>query len=193
MVGYISRAFSTQNVDNRTLYILQFSLTVLAPVLVAGFCYILFGRIVFLVVPRECRTLKLIWVPPRLVTPVFVFFDIIALLLQLGGAVILSSTQATDSDFRKKIKHGKTLAEAGVGVQLAAFGFFSIIASRFNFTSKRFQKSTDEQFFEDENNRSLQMDTVPKLKDWPAILRVVNIVSGLILVNHSFAPFSFLC
>ncbi|OKL64584.1 hypothetical protein UA08_00586 [Talaromyces atroroseus] len=191
MVGYLSRTLSTLNVDNRTLYVLQVSLTVLAPVLIAGFCYILFGRIIFLVVPRELRTLRLIWVPPRFVTPIFVFFDIVALLLQLSGAVIISSIQATDPDFQEKIHHGKTLAEAGVGVQLAAFGLFSVIAVRFNFTSKRFEKSTHEQFPEDDNDRSLQMDTVPKLKDWPAILRVVNIVSGLILIRTIYRMIQF--
>lgn len=185
-VGYIARAISTQNVDKRSIYVLQFSLTVLAPVLVAGFCYILFGRITFFVVPRESRSLKLLWVHPRLVTPLFVSFDVIALLLQLAGAVMISSTQATDSNARQKINHGKAIAQTGVVVQLVAFGFFSIIAIRFNFTSERFKKLTaQEQLFPaDGNDRSLQLDTVPrKLKDWPAILRVVNIVSGLILVS----------
>ncbi|KAH8698587.1 RTA1 like protein [Talaromyces proteolyticus] len=190
-VGYIGRSISTQNVTNQSIYVLQFALTVLAPVLVAAFCYIIFGRIVFLAVPRGSRTLKLIWVPPRFVTPIFVFFDIIALLLQLAGAVIISGTQATDKDAQKKINNGKGIAQAGVVVQLAAFGLFSIIAVRFNFTSKRFKKSAHEQFPDEENDRTLQMDTAPKQKHWPAILRVVNLVSGLILIRTIYRMIEF--
>lgn len=34
------------------------------------------GRIVFHVVPKEARTTRLLWIPPRLVTPIFVACDI---------------------------------------------------------------------------------------------------------------------
>lgn len=74
--GYIVRSISTQHVDSRTLYIVQFCLIVLAPVLMAAILYVAFGRIIFHVVPRQARTTKLLWVPPRFVTPIFVVCDI---------------------------------------------------------------------------------------------------------------------
>jgi hypothetical protein len=40
--GYIVRCISTQNVYNKDLYIIQFTLVVLAPVLMAAACYIVF-------------------------------------------------------------------------------------------------------------------------------------------------------
>jgi hypothetical protein len=43
-MGYIVRSISTQNVTNKSLYIAQFSLIVLSPVLMAAACYVIFVR-----------------------------------------------------------------------------------------------------------------------------------------------------
>lgn len=182
-VGYIGRSLSIKNVDNQSLFVLQFALIVLSPVMVAAFCYIMFGRITFLVVPKESRTTKLIWVPPRFVTPIFVVCDAIALLLQLAGAVMISSTQATSSDAKAKLDRGKAIAQTGVIVQLVGFGLFTIVAIRFNFTSKRFSKPNHQQIDDGHNNALRIEDSNHQFKDWRAILRVVNLVSGLILVR----------
>jgi hypothetical protein len=40
--GYITRVISAKNVDNKDPYIIQFTLVVLAPVLMAAACYIVF-------------------------------------------------------------------------------------------------------------------------------------------------------
>jgi len=40
--GYIVRSISTQHIYNKNLYVTQFSLIVLAPVLMAAACYIVF-------------------------------------------------------------------------------------------------------------------------------------------------------
>ena len=40
--GYITRCISAKNVDNKDLYIIQYTLVVLAPVLMAAACYIVF-------------------------------------------------------------------------------------------------------------------------------------------------------
>jgi hypothetical protein len=184
-VGYIARCISTQNQQNQSIYVLQFSLTVLAPLLVAAFCYILFGRLTYLVIPRESRTWKVIWVPPRFVTPIFVFFDILALFLQLIGAVMLSSTDATDANAQEKINRGKDIALIGTIVQLAAFGLFTFVAVRFNFTSKRFEKSVYQEYENNSNTadeHTLQMERRPRNTNWRALLRVVNIATVLILV-----------
>lgn len=178
-VGYIGRCISTQNVTEKPVYVLQFSLIILAPVLMAACCYILFSRILFLVVPKESRTFKLCWVPPRFITPIFVGFDIVALLLQLSGAVMISSTSPGDS--HDKLDKGKAIAQAGVIIQLLAFGLFSIAAVRFNFTSKRFSKQLNERF-ELVGEKEYSINGIVKNKHWPALLRVVNLTTLLILV-----------
>ncbi|KAF3394379.1 Protein RTA1 [Penicillium rolfsii] len=184
-VGYIGRCISTQNVTEKSVYVLQFALIILAPVLMAACCYVLFSRILFLIVPRQERTFRLCWVPPRFITPLFVGFDVVALFLQLIGAVMISSVDATETDAASKLNRGKHIAQAGVIVQLAAFGLFSVAAVRFNFTSKRFTKSTQERYemFGDED---YIIDGVVKKKNWPALLRVVNLTTLLILVRSIY-------
>jgi hypothetical protein len=74
--GYVVRSISTQHVDGKTIYVVQFCLIVLAPVLMAAVLYVAFGRIVCQVVPKEARNTRLLWIPPRFVTPIFVICDI---------------------------------------------------------------------------------------------------------------------
>ncbi|KAJ5784971.1 RTA1 like protein-domain-containing protein [Penicillium pulvis] len=184
-VGYIGRCISTQNVSARSVYVLQFALIILAPVLMAACCYILFSRILFLVVPHDARTFQLCWVPPRWITPIFVGFDIVALMLQLVGAVMISSVSTTDTDAASKIDKGKSIAQAGVIIQLAAFGLFSVAAVRFNFTSKEFSKGLDERY-EHVDEKNYSIGGIVKNKHWPALLRVVNLTTLLILVRSIY-------
>jgi hypothetical protein len=148
----------------------------------AACCYILFSRILILIVPQDARTLRLCWVPPRWITPIFVGFDIIALLLQLIGAVMISSVDSTDLDAQDKLDRGKHIAMAGVIIQLAAFGLFAVAAVRFNFTSKRFAKSLSDRY-EDFGEKEYIIDGIAKNKHWPTLLRVVNFTTILILVS----------
>jgi hypothetical protein len=62
-VGYGARISSAADVTQRTVYIVQYVLVILAPVLMAGIVYLVFGRIVFQVIPAEARTFGLLWVP----------------------------------------------------------------------------------------------------------------------------------
>jgi hypothetical protein len=64
-VGFGARIESAHDTTNRNAYIVQFLLIILAPVFMAGVIYVVFGRIVFHVVPTESRTTKLLWVPRR--------------------------------------------------------------------------------------------------------------------------------
>jgi len=64
-VGYGVRIASARNVSERTTYIAQFCLIVLAPVFMAGVIYVVFGRLVFHVVPPHARTIRCLWVPGR--------------------------------------------------------------------------------------------------------------------------------
>lgn len=189
VTGYIFRAISSQNLDNQILYIVQFVLVVLAPVIMAGACYVVFGRIVFHVVPKEARTLRLLWISPRWLTPIFVVFDIIALIVQLLGAIKLTAinTSSSPATINKDAASGKKIAMTGVALQLICFGLFTIIAIRFNFTARRFQSAdlltSGEKFVKVEGNEKKVI-----IKDWRALLRVVNLACGCILVCP-FKPF----
>ncbi|CAG8896947.1 unnamed protein product [Penicillium egyptiacum] len=184
-IGYIGRCASVQNTSERPVYVLQFSLVILAPVLMAACCYIIFSRILFLIVPQEALTFRLCWIPPRFITRIFVGCDIVALLLQLIGAVMISSVDAADKDAKNKLNMWKHVAQAGVIIQLVAFGLFAVAAVRFDFTSKRFTGSLSERY-ENVGEKEYIIDGVVKDNNWPALLRVVNLTTILILVRSVY-------
>jgi hypothetical protein len=109
-------------------------------------------------------------------------FDVVALFLQLIGAIMISSVGPSDPNAASKLNRGKHIAQAGVIVQLAAFGLFSVAAVRFNFTSKKFTKTIHERY-EMFGEEDYIIDGVAKKKHWPALLRVVNLTTLLILVS----------
>jgi hypothetical protein len=109
-------------------------------------------------------------------------FDIVALLLQLGGAVLVTSADDASSDSKGKFDTGRNIALIGVIVQLIAFGLFSIAAFRFNFTSKRFAKPVGEQF-EMLESLGARPGGPGKSANWNALLRVVNFSTLMILVS----------
>ncbi|CEL02901.1 hypothetical protein ASPCAL04064 [Aspergillus calidoustus] len=189
-VGYIARCISTRDVSARTVYVLQFALLILAPVLMAGALYVLFGRIIFLVVPKEQRTFKICWVPPRWVTPIFVGFDIFALFLQLVGAVMITSGNGSSQDDIDTFNRGRNLALAGVIVQIVAFGIFTIAAVRFNFTSKRFASGAPEPLY-GADEFAMAVQDKPRKANWPVLLRVVNISTAMILIRSIFRMVEF--
>ncbi|KKK16093.1 hypothetical protein P175DRAFT_0426608 [Aspergillus ochraceoroseus IBT 24754] len=185
VVGYITRCLSTWNVTEKSIYVLQFALLVLAPVLMAGVCYVLFGRILFLAVPKEHRTLRVCWVPPRFVTQVFVGFDILALLLQLAGVVFITSGNGESKDAIDQFNRGRDLAIGGVALQLVAFGIFTVAAIRFNFTSKKFIQSAPEQL-EAQTDLAFSVENKPTEASWPSLLRVVNLTTLMILIRSVY-------
>ncbi|KAK9234156.1 RTA1 like protein-domain-containing protein [Lipomyces kononenkoae] len=184
-LGYIARSLSSENPEKRGLFIGQFCLIVLAPVLMAAACYIIFGRLVYRVVLAESRTMKVLWVPPGLITPIFVMCDIVALLLQLGGAVVVSGTQPTDNNAQKKINTGKDIALAGLAIQIACFGFFSVVALRFNIISKQFDTEY-EKLTEDEKYITVNETGRKIRKNWRPLLRVINVACILILIRSVY-------
>ena len=120
----------------------------------------------------------------------------VALLLQLGGALIITSVDAKDSQAQSKYNKGRIIAQIGVVIQLAGFGLFSILAVRFNFTSKRFIADFDERMRLASSDGSpalgkrndqeyFVVEDVPRplKKNWQTILLVTNISSAAILVS----------
>lgn len=107
----------------------------------------------------------------------------VALLLQLGGALLITSTSITTPNAASKLKTGKNIAITGVVVQMACFGLFTIIAVRFNFTSKRFREDFNKRVSNLDGKYSL-IDGTHKLKrNWEALLRCVNLACILITVS----------
>jgi len=193
VVGYAVRAISAGSPAERTPYIIQFMLTVLAPVFMAGIIYVVFGRIVFHVVPASARSTKLLWLPPRWLTPIFVGVDIFALLLQLVGAVMIAGTQAADANAAQKLRTGKNVALSGVTAQISAFGLFSILAARFHFTSRRFKAELERRFRAVPGNKLVTLEGGARKfrPNWQGLLWVVNASCALILIRSLYREVEF--
>ncbi|TGO42721.1 hypothetical protein BHYA_0006g01240 [Botrytis hyacinthi] len=196
--GCIIRAISSKRVTEKSIYVAQTALIVLSPVLMAAACYIIFGRIIYHVVPKKARTTRLLWIPPRFVTPIFVICDILALLLQLIGVVRIISIDITSANAQSKLSKGENIALVGVAIQMACFRLFSIIAIRFNFTSRRFTSEFQQRIIlpndsESKNEKCVMIDGAEKkLKpNWQALLHVVNITCVLILIRSDFRMVDF--
>ncbi|ORY69901.1 RTA-like protein, partial [Pseudomassariella vexata] len=193
-LGHGVRVMSAANVTNRNEYIAQFILIILAPVLMAGIIYVVFGRLVSLVVPARARTTKLLWVPPCWITPIFVGVDIVALLLQLIGAVLVAGTEPNDSNAQHKLDLGKKIALAGISIQIMGFGLFSIVAARFYFTSKQFAADLESRLLKaDERQKTATLEGSSRKfnPNWRTILFTVNASCALILVRSVYREIEF--
>ncbi|KAF3769900.1 RTA1-domain-containing protein [Cryphonectria parasitica EP155] len=192
--GYGIRIASSKDTSKKPPFVAQYVLIVLAPVLMTGIIYVVFGRIVFHVVPAEHRSTKLLWVPPRWCTPIFVGFDIAALFLQLVGAVMIAGTSITDPNYVQKVHRGKDIALAGVSVQILAFGLFSIIAVRFHIIAKRFKADVQKRLQPIPGEKYVTVEGIDgrKLKPhWEVLLYVVNISCALIMVRTIYREIAF--
>ncbi|KAI1478997.1 hypothetical protein K445DRAFT_73746 [Daldinia sp. EC12] len=193
VAGYADRIASAKNPTDLNLYAIQFCVIILAPVLMAGVIYVVFGRIVFHVVPARERTTRLLWIPPRWITPIFVTFDIISLLVQLVGAISISSTQMTDEDAEDKINTGKNVALVGLAIQIAAFGLFTVIAARFHFTSRRFEADLLSRLDAADGDKAVFVKGLSRKinPSWRYLLYAVNVSCVLILIRSVFRVVEF--
>jgi len=178
-VGYIARIWSEKNVLQKAPFAVSFVLIIMAPVVIAGSIYVLFGRIVFYITPRELQNFKFLWTSPRFLTFIFVFCDLFAFVLQGIGAV-----QVSTGNTKATLDRGKATVLIGLAVQLVAFGFFSVIGIRFNIKSRHFGQTPDA-------NRIAGDRKTPVNPNWMGLLIFLNIACGLILVRSIYRVVEF--
>lgn len=189
IIGYAARISSALDTHDRTAYMLQYCLIILAPIMMAGIVYVVFGRIIFHVVPPEARTLRLLWVPARWMAPIFVGFDIFTLLLQLIGALlILDGTDNTKIDV-KKANNGKAIALAGVTLQIVIFGLFTVLAARFHFISRRFLAESQAAPSSKPDSRNGTRQSFNP--NWRMLLYAVNFSCGMITIRSIYREVEF--
>ncbi|KAI2612487.1 RTA1-domain-containing protein [Hypoxylon fragiforme] len=160
VVGYADRILSANDPGN-----LNF---ILAPVLMAGAIY---------VVPAHERTTRLLWIPPRWVTPIFVAFDVVSLIIQLIGTARTSRSPR------------------GLALQIGAFGVFTVVAARFYFTSRRFEEGRQSRGLDevDVGNRGIfRKGSSQNINpSWRRLLHVINASCVMILVRSVFRVVEF--
>ncbi|CAL9728077.1 protein Rta1p [Monosporozyma unispora] len=128
LAGYIGRCVSAHDQELMGAYIEQYILLLIAPTLYAGSIYMLFGRMAHLLFAE-----KIMIMPARFNTAIFVCGDIASLFLQAAGGGLM----ANDSQHQL----GCNLVTAGLFVQIGFFGLF--ILNEFYFYFRVFKLPSD--------------------------------------------------
>ncbi|KAM3427604.1 hypothetical protein MY4824_009326 [Beauveria thailandica] len=132
VAGYVCRAYSAKNQTVLVPYILTLTLTVLAPVFIAAGNYLLISRLILCVLAPAHHCI--LGIAGRLLTPIFVSFDILSFVVQGNGSAIAS----TGNWRGPEEKIGRYTLIGGLLLQLLAFGLFLAVFGRFNFLANRF-------------------------------------------------------
>jgi ABC-type anion transport system duplicated permease subunit len=93
------------------------------------------------VAPAEDRNVATLWCPPRLITAIFVSFDLGAFFIQFLGACSVgaaySSRGLTAGQKEDKTQSGLSTLRLGLVLQLICFGLFAIVGMRLLVVSRR--------------------------------------------------------
>lgn len=142
----------------QTPFVMTLTYTVLAPVLIAAGNYLLISRLILAVLPPSRH--RILKIPGRRLTPIFVGCDIIAFLIQGSGSGIASS----DNWQGEMERIGVKVLIAGLSFQLVAFTLFLCVFRRFHVLAD-----------------SMAVDSAPK--GWQKVVLSVYISSILIMVS----------
>jgi hypothetical protein len=164
VVGYIGRAVSSSNPLALGPFIAQALTILLAPPLFAASIYVVLGRTIVLL---HAEHLSLI--PVKWLTKVFVGGDVLSFLTQSAGGGIQAGSTLADYNL------GQNLIMAGLGIQLAFFGFFIIVAGIFHFRIVR-----------DPTSIATSMGSSSTRRPSERVLWTSYVVSLLILVRSVF-------
>ncbi|KFA52288.1 hypothetical protein S40293_00621 [Stachybotrys chartarum IBT 40293] len=160
--GYAARAYSAGQSPEWTLmpYIIQSILILLGPAFFAASIYMLLGRLIRYLEAQDYSPIRTQWL-----TKLFLLGDVLSIFGQGGGGGILASA---DSPSTQDL--GNTVILLGLGVQVAFFSGFMIVAGLFHLriTRRPTVKS--------------RSTTSP----WKKLIMVLYIVSVLIMVRSVF-------
>ncbi|KAF8587695.1 RTA1-domain-containing protein, partial [Ramaria rubella] len=122
MFGFVLRILSVMNQTNKSVFIPQQLLLILAPLWVNAFDYMILGRMIHFFLPDQ----MVLGIKAKRLTLLFVLLDVTAFIVQGGGATMLSSNDP------KTIELGLHVYMGGVGLQELFIIFFSFLAISFH-------------------------------------------------------------
>lgn len=168
VIGYATRIpLAITPVGHLSLYIVMSAFIVIAPVFNAAVAYMLFGRLV-LAVGNQYSLIK-----PKVVTWIFLTFDIISFLIQSSGAGLLSSA----GENPEKAKLGENILLGGLGINLISFAIFCLQIFYFDYHTRK------------------SLTVVPggglRQKGWRQFLYVIYFSSLLVLIRQIYRVIEF--
>ncbi|KPM36640.1 hypothetical protein AK830_g9922 [Neonectria ditissima] len=158
VVAYILRSYSVKNPTELTPFVMTLTLTVLAPIFIAAGNYLLISRLILSVLPLSSH--RILKIPGRRLTPIFVICDVIAFLIQGAGSSIASADEWQGDGERI----GRRILIGGLVFQLIAFSLFLCVLGRFHLLGNRWA-----------------MEDAPQ--GWQMVVRAVYISSSLIVIR----------
>ncbi|KAI9151850.1 RTM1 [Paramyrothecium foliicola] len=158
VAAYILRAYSVKNPYDIAPFVMTLTFTVLAPIFIAAGNYLLISRLIVAVLPESAH--RILKVPGRRLTPIFVVCDVLAFLVQGSGSGIASSDDWQGSSGRT----GRYILIGGLAFQLVAFSLFLAVFGRFHVLGNR-----------------MAVDTAPQ--GWRQVVKSVYVSSSLIMIR----------
>ncbi|KAK9427507.1 RTA1 like protein-domain-containing protein [Lipomyces doorenjongii] len=127
-IGFVCRAIVSYQDPNSTSIrgpnIIMTVFILIAPVWFAASIYILFGRIILLLQANHLAIVKQKWL-----TGIFVTGDVLSLIIQVAGAVMLTGN---NSNNQNNLNTAKIVIDIGLSAQIVSFGFFIVTAIVFH-------------------------------------------------------------
>ncbi|KAF2637022.1 RTA1 like protein [Massarina eburnea CBS 473.64] len=131
-LGYAARISSSNNPTAQTPYILQTLFILLAPALMAASIYMILGRIIKLTRGAAFALIRRNWL-----TGIFVLGDILSIVTQAVGGIMLTSSKGTLQEQKDRKIKGKNIILGGLFIQIVFFAFFILVCVLFQVRGKQ--------------------------------------------------------
>ncbi|KAH0406172.1 RTA1 protein, partial [Aureobasidium melanogenum] len=158
--GLYGRFWGHSSKNDFRAYVLQALLLTPAPIFLAATMYMTLGRVIVALDADKSHTL----IRPRWLSKIFVLFDIVCFVVQIGGTGMQSTTSLSVQ------KTGRTVTIIGLVIQLVVFAYFIIVALVFH---RRM------------NTRPTTISVHHSIH-WVRHLRIMYMTSVLVLVRNIF-------
>ncbi|ODQ67689.1 putative RTM1-like protein [Nadsonia fulvescens var. elongata DSM 6958] len=124
--GYIFRIVSHTYPYSLGPFLTQTLLILLAPPLISASLYMVVGRLA-----RATNSESYLLLPRKYISAVFIIFDVFSFFLQAAGGGMMSLESQSSK------RRGKSLVIAGLFIQLAAFGIFTLTTILFDIRRRK--------------------------------------------------------
>lgn len=172
VVGFITRILSARSRSSTTLYIVQTLFLLIPPVLFSASIYMTLKKIIVtLRAERHSR------ISVRRLTPIFVWADVVSLVVQGGGGGLMG----TDNPDLNGAGHWIIIG--GLAVQLIAFSCFLYVVITFYRSVKRSPSA----HLEDKNNDK----SYSKCLDWQTLIYSLYVNGALVMIRSIFRVVEF--
>ena len=114
-------------IRSQALFATQQSLIVLAPLFIAAGNYMVISRLILALSAADSPKKRILFIPAKWITPVFVTCDVVTILIQVNGTSI-----SAGADWKgQTAKTGSNILLSGLAIQTATVAFFLCVALKF--------------------------------------------------------------